>query len=367
MLLLGFSNAGIRETAFSVILATIGTFTGSIAAYAIGYRYGEPFILRFGKPFHITKEKLYKMDEMLKKHEIFYIIACRFIPGARHVVPYLSGISKVNVYKNMLYNLISAVIWCFSFIYLGSIAGSKWTLIGKFVGTYTLVALILIVFIFVVFKYFNKFKIPVLALSATLTAFILFTSELMENELSPLDSRVYGYLSKLITEDMTDLMKIISNMGSVITLVVATVLLLLWLWKKRKYRFYAIMAVVNLIIVSLLNILFKSIFHRVRPDILRLVQASGYSFPSGHSMISAAFYGYLIYLCVLFVKKPWKQLLSCVLLALVFMIGVSRIYLGVHYASDVIGGFLAGFSWLIMFITLIQTYDKRQDPKTDSA
>lgn len=367
MLLLGFSSVGLPATMLSAIFATAGTFIGSIAAYAIGYRYGENILLKIGKPFHITKEKLDKMDEMMKKHEAFYIIVSRFIPGARHIVPYLSGISKVNVYKNTLYNLISAVIWCFSFIYLGSITGSKWALIGKFIGTYTLVALILIVFVFVVFKYFNRYKISILALSATLTAFVFFTSELMENELSPLDSRIYGFLSNLISEDMTDLMKIISDMGSAIVLILIAVVLLLWLWKKQKLKLYGSMIIVNLAIVSFLNLLFKTVFHRERPDILRLVQVSGYSFPSGHSMVSAAFYGYLIYLCILVVKKPWKQLLSSVLLVLIFMIGISRIYLGVHYASDVIGGFLAGFSWLIIFITLLQTYNQKKNKVTPSA
>lgn len=366
MLMLGFLSGG-RNAAIAVILATAGTFTGSMAAYAVGYRYGENIILKIGRPLHITKEKLDNTDRLLRRHEALTIIFSRFIPGVRHVVPYMSGIAGIEVRRNALYNLISGVIWCSAFIFLGSITGSKWTVIGKLIGTYTLVALVLILFVFIVFKYLNRFKIPVLLLSVSLTVFILFTSELMENELSPLDSQIYGYLSKLISEDMTDLMKLISNMGSVYVLGAGAAVLLFVFWIKRRFWFYGKMIAANLIAVSLLNLLFKTIFHRVRPDILQLVHASGYSFPSGHSMIGVAFYGYLIYLCVLFVKKTWKQFLSALLLLLILMIGISRIYLGVHYASDVIGGFLAGFSWLIIFITLTRTYDKRKNQKTFSA
>lgn len=183
----------------------------------------------------------------------------------------------------------------------------------------------------------------------------------MENELSPFDTMIYGFLSKLITEDMTDLMKFISNLGSAYVLGGIAAALLAFLWFKHKNLFYGKAVVLNLVVVSLLNLLFKTVFYRARPDILRLVQAAGYSFPSGHSMISAAFYGFLIYLCVVFVKPPWSRVISVALALLVLAIGVSRIYLGVHYASDVIGGFLAGFSWLIMFITLTRAYVHRLD------
>lgn len=226
-----------------------------------------------------------------------------------------------------------------------------------FLGACALIFLIL--FLSVVFKFFHRFRLPVIVLSASIIVLILFTSELVENELSPFDNLIYGTLSKLISEDMTDVMKIISNMGSVYMLGAEAVVLLLCFWNSQKYRFYGKMIIVNLSVVSLLNLLFKSIFHRARPDILQLVSASGYSYPSGHSMISAAFYGYLIYLCIHNMKKPWKYLLSSGLMLLIVSIGISRIYLGVHYASDVIGGFLAGFSWLILFITLTKVYGQK--------
>lgn len=85
---------------------------------------------------------------------------------------------------------------------------------------------------------------------------------------------------------------------------------------------------------------------------MRLVDISGYSFPSGHSMIGTAFYGYLAYLCAILMKKPWKALLPSLLLLLVLLIGYSRIYLGVHFASDVAAGLSAGFCWVAAFVLL---------------
>lgn len=184
-------------------------------------------------------------------------------------------------------------------------------------------------------------------------AFILLASELLENELSPFDSLIYHNLKRFISPDLTVGMKLISDLGSSYSLIL--ILAIFWaISRKKKYVYYYTKTMtVNLCVAAMMNFLFKTFFHRARPDILVLVHAGGYSFPSGHSMVGAAFYGYLIYLCIIFFKKPWKQFFSVLLFLLILFIGLSRIYLGVHYASDVIGGFLAGFAWLTILLSFI--------------
>jgi prepilin signal peptidase PulO-like enzyme (type II secretory pathway) len=109
----------------------------------------------------------------------------------------------------------------------------------------------------------------------------------------------------------------------------------------------------------------KNIFVRQRPNILRLTDASGYSFPSGHSMASMVFYGFLIYLIYLNIKsKKIKISLICFLVLLIMLIGLSRIYLGVHYPSDVCGGFLMGLAYLVIFTKIYKEF--RKDKQTDN-
>jgi membrane-associated phospholipid phosphatase len=108
---------------------------------------------------------------------------------------------------------------------------------------------------------------------------------------------------------------------------------------------------------ALLNQLLKVLYQRPRPDELgRLATASGFSFPSGHAMMSFCFYVMLVYLLV-FNRSTWQRALAMLgALALVGLIGLSRVYLGVHYPSDVLAGYAAATVWLLVNILVYRTY-----------
>lgn len=100
------------------------------------------------------------------------------------------------------------------------------------------------------------------------------------------------------------------------------------------------------------NIIVKSIFDRARPVVgTPIIQPDGYSYPSGHAMISTCFYGTLIYLSFRYIKNQWLRNFACLFFGfIIFIIGLSRVYLGVHYPSDVLGGFMLGLFWLCLCI-----------------
>jgi undecaprenyl-diphosphatase len=112
-----------------------------------------------------------------------------------------------------------------------------------------------------------------------------------------------------------------------------------------------------------LNLLTKFFFHRERPLIKHLVEASGLSFPSGHSMVSASFYGLLIYLSWHNIEnRVLHYVISGLLILTILLIGCSRVYVHVHYATDVMAGFSAGFLWVILGVyglRRLERYSKR--------
>lgn len=173
-----------------------------------------------------------------------------------------------------------------------------------------------------------------------------------------IDVIVYDFINKYFISDyMTLFMKILTNIGGVLCIIIVSTLCM-FLFKNNKIRASII---VNLFVVTGINTLLKYLFMRDRPTLNVLVNESGYSFPSGHSMISIVFYGYLIYLIYRFISnKKIKLLLISLLSIFIVIIGFSRIYLGVHYASDVIGGFCFGISYLIIYVDIVKKFIKEK-------
>ena len=156
----------------------------------------------------------------------------------------------------------------------------------------------------------------------------------------------YNIISSLITDNLTPLVKKVTWFGSATCLIPLTLILFIII-KNRKT---GLLIGTNLVIITILNQTLKFLLQRPRPTEFRIINETGYSFPSGHSMISMAFYGFLIYLIYKNVHNKYlKYTLIIDLFILIISIGLSRIYLGVHYTSDVCAGFLLSIAYLIFY------------------
>lgn len=187
-----------------------------------------------------------------------------------------------------------------------------------------------------------------------LIGFLSLAEDVFHKEIMNGDIIGYKIVSTFLISDFaTPIAKFITNFGGAIFLIVLTITLIL-LIKNKKIGFSIFL---NLASVTILNQLLKRILQRPRPTEFRIVEESGYSFPSGHSMVSMAFYGYLIYLIYKYVENKYIKWISIIMLSiLICSIGVSRIYLGVHYTSDVLGGFLISISYLIIYISAVNKF-----------
>ena len=203
-------------------------------------------------------------------------------------------------------------------------------------------------------KGFNENNLKWIILFICLIGFLAIAEDVFHKEI--MDGDIIGYKlisTFLISDFVTPLAKFITNFGGSIFLIALTIVLFLVI--KNKKIGASIFS--NLVIITVLNQLLKSILQRPRPTKYRIIEETGYSFPSGHSMISMAFYGYLIYLIYKYVKNKYVKWISIVLLGiLICSIGISRIYLGVHYTSDVLGGFLISISYLVIYTSAVNKF-----------
>lgn len=187
-----------------------------------------------------------------------------------------------------------------------------------------------------------------------LIGFLSIAEDVFNKEIVNGDIVGYKLISTFLISDFaTPIAKFITNFGGAIFLAVLTIILFILIKNKK----IGVSIFSNLAIITALNQLLKNILQRPRPTEYRIIEETGYSFPSGHSMISMAFYGYLIYLIYKYVKNKYVKWTSMVLLSLLICsIGISRIYLGVHYTSDVLGGFLISISYLVMYISAVNKF-----------
>ena len=203
-------------------------------------------------------------------------------------------------------------------------------------------------------KEFIEKNLKWIILFICLIAFLALAEDVFHREILQGDIIGYEFVSKFLISDFaTPIAKFVTNFGGAIFLISLTVILFIVIKNKK----IGVSILGNLVIVTILNQVLKAILQRPRPTEFRIVEETGYSFPSGHSMISMAFYGYLIYLIYKYVKNKYVKWISIVLLGiLICSIGISRIYLGVHYTSDVLGGFLISVSYLVIYISAVNKF-----------
>jgi undecaprenyl-diphosphatase len=181
--------------------------------------------------------------------------------------------------------------------------------------------------------------------------FLWLLSEVCDGELTRIDTIAYSFFVETLRADwLTPIMEGFSSLASPIVLLAMLVVVAAFAPGRRP----GVCATLNLALVIVLNQVLKVIVQRPRPDGFRLVAESGYSFPSGHSMVAMAFFGLLAWMVWKYEKDRVMKWLWCICLGLiVIMVGVSRIYLGVHYATDVLGGFCVSLAWLALYTQVV--------------
>jgi undecaprenyl-diphosphatase len=196
-----------------------------------------------------------------------------------------------------------------------------------------------------------------LTLSAfsAIIALIVFSIRKPIRKHKPIDMLVFDKIKPGINTINNKIMLFITFLGKHQFLIPANLILIFYFLLVKKQTWFSIRVITIAISSLVLMLLLKQLFQRKRPLSPLLKAAKGLSFPSGHAIMAVTFYGLLIYILQHSITiDRLKWLVTALVVALIILIGFSRVYLRVHYASDVAAGFIIGLLWLLLSLAVLK-------------
>jgi membrane-associated phospholipid phosphatase len=195
--------------------------------------------------------------------------------------------------------------------------------------------------------------VSMIMFSAAVALLVFFTRKQLK-KYKPVDLAIFKKINFLVSMRNNKLMLLITFLGKHQFLIPANLSLIVYFLLIGNETWFSIRVAAIALSSLVLMLLLKSLFKRKRPLAPLLHAARGLSFPSGHAIMAVTFYGLLIYIINHSMAPGWWQSILIVLLfGLIFLIGFSRVYLRVHYASDVLAGFIIGLLWLFISLTVL--------------
>ncbi|WP_054870977.1 phosphatase PAP2 family protein [Caloranaerobacter sp. TR13] len=358
---------------FYALVTTISSVFGGIFGHIMGRRFGKPLLKRF-----IKNEKLNKVQEYFEKYGVRAIVVAGFTPVPYKVFTLSSGAFNVKIVSLVIASIIGRGARFFLegfFIFLFGDT-SKYYLENYFEFITVAVATLYVLIYYIwnkkksiekvgntevlinIKRIFNKLRIFTLKynkydetvryfLISILSLFIF--SAMIEDYLTignwKFDALAFSYVYSIRNTILNNVFKMLSITGNFISVMLITLIIsfILIYFKKRND---AIFFSLNTLVGWGLNQILKIIFKRPRLSGLWLVKASGYSFPSGHAMVFMGFSFLLIYYVFNYIKnKKFAVAISTFIFIYSIFVGLSRIYVGVHYLSDILAGWIAGTFW----------------------
>lgn len=391
-----------------LLVGSLGGVLGDAISFYLGTK-GENFFkdeARLLKKSHLEKGKRF-----FAKFGDKSILLGRFTGPLRPVMPFIAGLSEMDKRTFYFWNILSAIIWVLFHLALGYFFGASLKTIERWSIVYGAVFLIIIsiivalaylieqrqkVFDFLserqnrIVKYLlsntylgqflnnhprlatfvkhrfirHKFSglpatIFVITFFYLLIIFWGIAEQISElSFVSNLDERVLNLAVHLYHPHLVKWVVWFTSLGGEIVIpliAVITVLVLLY----RKKQIFALAFISTGLLAEIFNLAGKEFFHRLRPAV-KLVNETSFSFPSGHATLSLAVYGFIVYLILRLVKGEKIKVWGTIIIGIfIFLIGISRLYLRVHYLSDVLGGFVLGGLSLITGIILAEYLQKK--------
>ena len=359
-------------SAFGVV--SLGAILGDLAGFLLGRKYGGWLMQK--RIWKLERKHFEATARLVEENSIKSIFIGRLHSFTRTLMPFAAGMSQMSAKKFIIVDIITATIWALLSLSVGYVFGKSFDLATSFVGKFilfaTIGALALIIAIYQMKKRGRKIAwMDAGLLGISVGAFYLFAVIAQSFESGRLflimDTRIEAFALSHQTEWLRSIALFFTNLGGPLALsALMAVFVLLLLYKKRWRDAVFTLSTLgaSVIFVSIT----KALFERERP-VPGLLGEYGPSFPSGHAMMAVVSAIVLYYVGLRKIKSDmWRGIISFLVFGSAFAIGFSRVYLDVHWASDVLGGFFAGvffatFAIIVLrFVTsLVKKYKRKSE------
>ncbi|WP_337032265.1 VTT domain-containing protein [Paenibacillus illinoisensis] len=365
----------------SILIAGLGASLGMTISYWIGYTLGNPFFEKYGSRIHFGPEKLHKISYWFERYGNKLLIIAYYIPGIRHFTGYFSGVTRMPFRTYMIYAYSGAIVWTSTFISLGEILGPKWEQFHRTITKYSIIVGIISVLIFFAVYGFKRYRnqlygvarmvvakgvrtfhtltrvrlLILISFGVFLTLFIIMAGlvqDFLANEFDEFDEVTSYIIHVLFEERWAVWMNRFTYLASFQVLLPIAMFTLLWILAKGKERLLE----AGFLLFVLIGGEFwdeglRRLFHRTGPKHLLN------TFPSEQTLITIIFIGFAAYLIVRHVRRAWIGAVAFVVVFLVsFLVGISRIYFGIQYPSDVVAGYVFGGVWVSLNVILLEIF-----------
>lgn len=377
--------------AATLIWASIGAFCGDCIGYFMG-KYYDTTIRRIW-PFSKYPHWITKGEDYFHAHGGKSIIIGRFVGPVRSTIPMIAGLLKLNTFRFMGAAIPSAICWALAYTVPGIILGTLSLDLNPEVATkFVLIGLVVIVFGWLVFwasyrlghyischidRLFSRwwssmasrqtlayrllkrayypndhhqltlFFFACLSALCFIAVFICVTHH---TAIANLNQPIFTFLQSLRSNALDHFFTVFTLLGDKPTEFGFAALMIIWLISQKHKRAACYVFAASILTAACIGF-FKLIYHSPRPDSIQVV-ASSSSFPSGHTALAFVILGFCAYLGTLLASKVWRKVIYTVYTCLVVLVALSRLYLGAHWFSDIVGSITLGLALLCSLIIL---------------
>ncbi len=400
-----FAEQGLLDLRVLIFVISSAAILGDSIGYELGRHLGRGWLLIHGRRFGLRQEHLDRVDGFFVRHGGKAVFGSHFLHLLRALMPFVAGARRMRYVKFLLFNAVGCIVWATVFASLGYLTGETWRVAAKWIGAASEIvggALLLAIALGWLWRWLGRHEADVkrrwqalaehprvvalrrrfapqleflldrlspsgyLGLHLTIGVLLLIGASWLfggiaqdvvtGDPLTVIDKYVAEWFHERRTPGLTTTMQLVTGLASPawVTGVAMVTALVLW-WKRCWFRLLTLVLVVPGGMV--LDFLLKILFHRHRPSFAEsFLIFYGYSFPSGHTMAATLLYGVLAVFAVI-ALEAWRWRVAAVLGAfvMVLLVGFSRVYLGAHYLSDVLGAAAAGLAWLALCLTAVDT------------